>query len=265
MTSEPSRADLRKRLEFSERRRMQLTRALSRNTPDEDGLLWSIADLMTLLLIFFVVFHGHGARERSAIALSVGPPAAQISTPLPIQLPANPPQAQPEPTPTVSVSTDSEVVAAEGYPGLDRLASEVQHLLGHQESQAFSIRGEAQRPVIVLGEQITFDEGHAKLLTEFLPVLTTIAQFLNEHRTFRIQVAGHTDTTPIHNATYPSNWELSATRAVNVARFLIHRGVNPARVSIEGFAEYQPIEANITPDQRQMNRRVEITLLKSEV
>ncbi|MGB5986910.1 MAG: flagellar motor protein MotB, partial [Desulfobacterales bacterium] len=75
MTSDPIFVDLRKRLEFSERRRLQLTRAQSRNSSEEDGLLWSVADLMTLLLIFFVVFHGNQIRG-----------ATQESTPEPAQI-----------------------------------------------------------------------------------------------------------------------------------------------------------------------------------
>ncbi|MGB5986864.1 MAG: flagellar motor protein MotB, partial [Desulfobacterales bacterium] len=147
---------------------------------------------------------------------------------------------------------------------VDQLAADVTQLLDDRGDQAFAVRWEARRPVIVLGEQITFNEGTAELLTPFMPVLGTIAQRLAEHPDYQIEVAGHTDDTPIHTSQYPSNWELSAARAVNVARFLIERGVNPQRVSFEGFAEFQPLAPNTTAAQRQRNRRVEISLLGRE-
>ncbi|MGD8296107.1 MAG: OmpA family protein, partial [Desulfobacterales bacterium] len=63
---------------------------------------------------------------------------------------------------------------------------------------------------------------------------------------------------------YPSNFELSASRAINVAKFLIGNGVDPQRVSIQGFSEYRPLRENTTPQNRQKNRRVEIALIREQ-
>jgi chemotaxis protein MotB len=75
-------------------------------------------------------------------------------------------------------------------------------------------------------------------------------------------VAGHTDNTPIKTPQFPSNWELSTARAVNVAKYLIASGVTPERVSVQGYASYRPLRANTSSQNRQANRRVEITLSK---
>jgi chemotaxis protein MotB len=75
-------------------------------------------------------------------------------------------------------------------------------------------------------------------------------------------VSGHTDNRPIQTKKYPSNLELSASRAINVAKFLMENSVDPQRVSIQGFSEYRPLLENTTPQNRQKNRRVEIALIK---
>jgi len=77
-------------------------------------------------------------------------------------------------------------------------------------------------------------------------------------------VSGHTDNTPIHTEKFPSNMELSAARAINVATALIDNGVSRKRVSIQGFSEYRPLFDNMTPEHRQANRRVEISLINDQ-
>ena len=260
--------DLRKQLEFSERRRLRLTRFRKRSGGEEEGLLWSIADLMTLLVIFFVILNGQGALGSPA-GEDLPSPTAIIAAPLPQSrpepLPELPPLA-PAPSPDLPDLADTVAIDQSEMPlWVPRLEAEVARLLdGHGASQAFAVRWDARRPVIVLGEQITFNEGKADLLTPFLPVLSAVAQLLNEETAYHVRVAGHTDNTPIRTALFPSNWELSTARAVNVARFLIQQGVAPERLAVEGFAEYVPLEPNLTADQRQRNRRVEITLLGQE-
>jgi chemotaxis protein MotB len=83
------------------------------------------------------------------------------------------------------------------------------------------------------------------------------------HRRRPVQVQGHTDDVPISGRLaerFPSNWELSAARAVNVARFLQERGVDPTLLSATGYSEYRPRAGNDTPEGRQQNRRIEILL-----
>jgi chemotaxis protein MotB len=73
-----------------------------------------------------------------------------------------------------------------------------------------------------------------------------------------IQVEGHTDNIPIHTAKFPSNWELSTMRAVNILRYLLQNGIPPERLSAIGFAEYRPAADIDTLEGRQKNRRIEI-------
>ena len=77
-------------------------------------------------------------------------------------------------------------------------------------------------------------------------------------------VEGHTDNQPIHNAYFDSNWELSTARATTVVRYLQGRGVNPAVLSAEGYAEFRPVSPNDTDEGKAANRRIEIVLIPQE-
>jgi len=77
-----------------------------------------------------------------------------------------------------------------------------------------------------------------------------------------IRVEGHTDNRPINTPQFPSNWELSAARAIAVAKYYINEwDFNPSQFSTEGFGEYVPVADNSTPEGRAKNRRVEIKIL----
>ena len=81
-------------------------------------------------------------------------------------------------------------------------------------------------------------------------------------RDYRLRIEGHTDNAPIHTAQFPSNWELSTSRATEIVRLLIVRdGFGPDRLSAAGYAEYHPVASNLTVEGRGMNRRVDIVIL----
>jgi chemotaxis protein MotB len=75
-----------------------------------------------------------------------------------------------------------------------------------------------------------------------------------------LRIDGHTDATPIHNARFASNWELSSARAISVVKFLISQGIPAAHLAATGFGENQPVDAGNTPDAFAKNRRIEIRL-----
>ena len=114
--------------------------------------------------------------------------------------------------------------------------------------------------VMRLSDRILFDLGKAEISSKGVPFLKKLAAFFSKTSQL-ICIEGHTDNLPIHTAPYPSNWELSTTRAVNVLRyFLDEGGISLERLSAVGFGEFQPVFPNDTPDQRKKNRRVEIVL-----
>ncbi|HKT66386.1 MAG TPA: OmpA family protein [Burkholderia sp.] len=111
---------------------------------------------------------------------------------------------------------------------------------------------------IGIDAKILFNVGDAHLLNDAAPVLSQIAQALSEHATGDILVEGHTDSVPIANAKYESNWELSSARAGSVVRYLAERGVAPHRLAAIGRADTQPLVAGDDAAARARNRRVTI-------
>ncbi len=75
-----------------------------------------------------------------------------------------------------------------------------------------------------------------------------------------LRVDGHTDKRPISTAEFKSNWELSAARAITVARHLIDAGVPPERIAATGFGEFHPLDEGETEDAYRRNRRIELKL-----
>lgn len=112
--------------------------------------------------------------------------------------------------------------------------------------------------------EILFDSGEATLKPAGLEVLHRLGEVLERATDKLIVIQGHTDSVQIGgqlSQRYPTNWELSAARAVNVTRFLQEQiGIDPQRLSATGFSEYRPREDNATPEGREKNRRIEILL-----
>lgn len=115
---------------------------------------------------------------------------------------------------------------------------------------------------ISIASDLLFDLGKADLKAAATYQLKQIARAVNQSN-LAINVAGHTDITPIYSERYPTNWELSAARAVTVARFMIETcGVDESRFFLTAHAYHQPLRSNDTRQNRALNRRVEIILTK---
>jgi chemotaxis protein MotB len=165
-------------------------------------------------------------------------------------------------TSSLAVSPPVEDVTAN--ESITQLKKEALAAIEETDQKTFSIRWNERRLVFVLGERVTFPLGQAKLLSESQPILKRISHLIASKKDFAVLVSGHTDDTPIDTYQFPSNWELSAARAISVARFLAENGVDPHRLSIQGYAEFRPLHPNLTPENKQANRRVEITLIKQK-
>jgi chemotaxis protein MotB len=116
-----------------------------------------------------------------------------------------------------------------------------------------------------LVDKILFDSGEAQLSERGAEVLTRLGAVLVGVEGRSIQVSGHTDDSPPSQrlaATFPTNWELSVARAVNVVRFLQEKASVPARRLVAaGYGETHPVASNATPKGRARNRRIEILLI----
>jgi chemotaxis protein MotB len=117
----------------------------------------------------------------------------------------------------------------------------------------------AQSVTVEINASILFQPGEARLDPGAVRALTEVARILAP-TAFPITVEGHTDSTPINTAQFPSNWELSGMRASSVVRLFIDNGVDPRRLTATGHAEQRPVADNASAEGRARNRRVAITM-----
>jgi chemotaxis protein MotB len=117
------------------------------------------------------------------------------------------------------------------------------------------------RMVLQLRNDVLFDSGRVDIKKEGKDALAEVARILATLEDRELQVAGHTDNVPIASARFPSNWELSAARALAVVHHLIDRGVKPKLLSAAGYGEHDPVASNDKPEGRARNRRIEIVLM----
>src|SRR6266850_5317230 len=119
----------------------------------------------------------------------------------------------------------------------------------------------------VFQSEVFFDTGQAVLRPEGRAELDKLATALIELEkqipgdvAWVLRIDGHTDIRPIASAQFPSNWELSAARAISVVQYLIGKGISPQRLVAAGFGEFQPLEPGQTEDAYRRNRRIELKL-----
>jgi chemotaxis protein MotB len=120
------------------------------------------------------------------------------------------------------------------------------------------------RVVLQLKTDVLFDTGESEVKPAGKQALGEVAAALKGVPGKRFQVAGHTDNAPITTETkkkYPTNWELSAARAISVVKLLTQDGVDPSVLSAAGYSLYDPVAANSSPEGQAKNRRIEIALV----
>jgi chemotaxis protein MotB len=114
---------------------------------------------------------------------------------------------------------------------------------------------------------ILFDSGKADVKSDGLEILLKMVETLKSVKDKAIRIEGHTDNIQITGVLvrqFPTNWELSAARAINVAKYLQQQGLDPAILSAAAFAEYKPVADNGIKEGRAKNRRIEITLVAKD-
>jgi chemotaxis protein MotB len=116
-------------------------------------------------------------------------------------------------------------------------------------------------------DAILFDSGKAEVKPGGLAVLQKVVGILKTVKDKAIRIEGHTDNAQITGTLarkYPTNWELSAARAINVTRFLQQQGIDPAVLSAVAYGEYKPVAGNDTEEGKAKNRRIEIILIPKD-
>ena len=155
------------------------------------------------------------------------------------------------------------------------LAQRVQDLTRYRSDFFGRLRQilEGRADVTVVGDrfvfqsEVLFDAGQAEVNPAALPQLDSLADAILQLETeippdinWVLRIDGHTDSRPISNARFPSNWELSAARAISVAQYLVTQGVSPNRLVAAGFGEFTPLDPAETEEAYRRNRRIEFKL-----
>lgn len=127
-----------------------------------------------------------------------------------------------------------------------------------------SVETDGLKLIIRIDEKGSFPSGAAVLKAGFEPVMEKITEAVNGS-TGEVHVAGHTDNIPISTDWYRSNWELSASRSVTVAHFMLkNKDTDANRIIIQGYADTRPLVINDSAENRAKNRRVEIIIAQDD-
>ncbi len=256
---------------------------------NEERWLLTYADMITLLMALFMVLFsissvnvskyqtlqaslksafsgsvltgGRAILQSGSQSTSAHSPA---TSPVPAIIPVTP--NVPKPIDTSAQQISKAMLSASASTAEQ---SDFQHLKAKLDSYARSHGFSASVQTIitrqglvvhVLTDKLLFDSGSATLQTAGAPLLDEVASLLKLDHTHPITVEGNTDNQPISNSQFPTNWELSTTRATNVLRYFIAHGVPATRLGAAGYAALHPIVSNATGAGRARNRRVDIVL-----
>jgi chemotaxis protein MotB len=241
---------------------------------------WAIpyADLMTLLLAFFVVMYAVSVvnegkfRVMSESLLQAFNGNSQVIAPPPASAGQRQPAAAVPIRHTTSMSNPVTLpIPLHRPPSAGRAGSGAQSLQDIENQVRKALQPLIDRKLVVVRHtpdwleieirtDILFPSGVAQLSASANAVLENLAGILARFPN-ALRVEGFTDNVPISTAQYPSNWELSAARAASVARLFATTGVAPDRLGIIGWGEVRPLTTNDTAEGRNQNRRVLVVVM----
>ena len=165
---------------------------------------------------------------------------------------------------SVSFSCPLSLSALRSFPQASSVRAVEKAILDAELDKQVAVEVRDDGVLFRLNAPFLFKSGGAELAEEPRGVLAEMSKLFTKFP-YKLEIEGHTDDIPIRSARFPSNWELSAARAVSVARYFQSLGMPPDRIAATGFGQYQPIADNGTENGRKMNRRVEIFLQMEQI
>ncbi|MBW2443305.1 MAG: OmpA family protein [Deltaproteobacteria bacterium] len=238
------------------KKKMRLSRQSSNDGP---GWLTTFNDLVTLLMVFFVLLFTMGSVNTQALgefknALQSGLGILGAGS-----------QASIEIKDSRQDLDNEEILQQADGDGAPVDEQQESHPIGDvleafAAEPGINVSYSNQGAHITFEDFLLFDFGKAEINPGGFTFLDKLAALIQK-TPYPVRVEGHTDNVPIHTARYPSNWELSIARAVNVVKYFAEAGkINPQRLSAVGYGETRPVVPNDTVRNRTKNRRVEIVL-----
>lgn len=220
---------------------------------NEDAWLITYADMVTLLLCFFIIMFAMSAPNQKELA-KIAQAMKQYHENLHLTGEVDKKSLQDE-DPTAQLKEKMEMsLGASGYDSFIAVSKNEKFVSMEMASSSF------------------FKPGSADFDPAVLPVLEAISKELVnlKDKPITIEVEGHTDDSPISTAKFPSNWELSASRAAAVVRYFVDHGFPKEKIHAVGYADTRPkvpnrdTTGNPIIANQELNRRVIIKLLKAD-
>lgn len=218
------------------------------DAPSSPAWMATFADMMTLLMSFFILILSFSSIELDKFKMAMGSLQGALGT-LGVQKKLLPDQSWFSPN-----TQNTDQIKENSI--LDHIEKMREQIKKEGLEDKISIEEEGGEVYIQMKDDMMFHSGKAELKPTYFNLLSLIAKtFLADAK--QIRVEGHTDNIPIQTKEYQSNWELSIQRALNVVRhFVNHENIHPAKLIIAGYGEHKPIAANDSPSNRAKNRRV---------
>ena len=235
-----------------------MARKKSADTPPAGAPAWmsTYGDMVTLLLCFFVLLFSFATldvQKFTAIAQSMTGALGVLDSGVTVTM---------EPL-VNSFPGDSPTDEEEEFVKLYEEMSE--YIKENNLESSITLRLDERGLLVRFMDDVLFDSGKADLTPKAREIINTVAGIIKQNDR-NVRVEGHTDNVPINTYRFPSNWELSTTRAVNVVKYLIEvNGIDPVRLSASGYADQHPVDDNNTKEGRQKNRRVDMVILRDEI
>lgn len=243
----------------------------------------TFADMMTLLMCFFVLLTSisvQDVKKFKAIAGSMKDAFGVQKEVLVEQVPMGTSVIAQELPPALVESQSVNEVEQQSAEDIDKLKERVmeatleeiknqtelikKELKEEIEQNLISIETSGLQIIMRIEEKGSFPSGNAILKPGFEAVMDKITGSIKQAKG-NIRVAGHTDDIPITTSSYRSNWELSSSRAVTVAHYILdEKGIAPNRIAVEGYADTKPLVPNDSAENRAKNRRVEVILVQED-
>ncbi len=228
----------------------------------DDDATWLVtyADLMTILLVFFILLYTLAFFEKEKFRHAVETIKVQIEEDENLiglmELMEIP-------------ETEDTQITIEDITGLhSREKSLVENITrfvqSSKQKQNISSRVLKGKIIVSIKGKALFNSGSASLNRTAISIFDDIIQILYDYPEYNINIKGHTDNVPISTTIFPSNWELSAVRATTVLKYLISKGITPQRLTATGYGDVMPLVPNDSEENRAKNRRVEFVLEKKE-
>ncbi len=230
-----------------------MTRKKEKKCPQMAAWITTFADLMSLLLTFFVLLISMSTMDNRKIKRALGSLTGALGV-----LESG-----------RSTKIGKEIVVPQ--PDIQMRKSRVRKRLAGLKNfitvmglgQLMSTFESKKGIVVTMKDRLLFGPASAKLRKEAGPVLDKLSSIIKlMPEDSMVDVQGNTDNIPIKTGKYPSNWELSIARALSVVKYFIkYDFVSPTRLSAEGFGQFHPIATNQTVEGRSKNRRVDIVFV----